>query len=424
MQQIETYWGYLERRERTGKQSFTLTFEAIDEAQAGRIRLRDIAGPRLSESVLEIRSTFIEIEINHKDADYLQAKRLIESRWYQLKMGNGSRKCRIWDDKGQLLENQSQSIDFTEIGPGGDGILNANMTLARAAPAATRTDGEQWLQALNHRAANAQGLAVFDVGQGSCAGLCDSNGEVVLYFDYGMPFGPNARTSSSPLCWHQGIQPEVLLSHWDLDHLYGFRNRPEILQSRWTAPHSARPLGVTHLQLAAKLGKNLNLVTTEPGVMLCGTPLSIGAGSGKGKNDSGLAVLVRLPHGNGEHLSFLPGDCSYQFLPWQPGLLQIDLLVESHHGGNHHSKSRSKNGIPAPRRPGSKPIASCGWQNSYKHPSITAQSKLAEQGWGDRHTTARNPISATPGTGGFRLLGTHNPVACGEDCRQQCGRRF
>jgi beta-lactamase superfamily II metal-dependent hydrolase len=412
-------WGYLERRERTGRQAFSLVFDALSDEQAAPVRDGRLTGARLGEYLGDVRSSFVEVAIDESQQGYEVARTLEPSHWYSLPFDDGKAPSNIWGLQGDDREATAMLLRLDGVGSSPDPALGKAMTLLNVAGAANRITLSGGADPFVRAVPSALSLAVFDVGQGSCAALCDASGEIVAYFDYGGGWGPNAHTFPTPLCWHPHAQPPVLLSHWDLDHLIGFERRPEVLRSTWIAPDWGGTLGARHLKLAVRLGGNLTLVGRSPGAATGSHVVSIHFGTGTNKNDSGLVAHVSLPRTGRDNFDVLaPGDCSYQFLSPAAQSLSLDALIESHHGGNCHAKSSITPGVPRPKRSTTRAIASCGWHNSYHHPNATAFKKLQDAGWFGRRRTGM----AVHGTGGFRMAGTPNPTACGTGCRQQCPR--
>ena len=413
-------WGDWEHRERIGRQSFTLVFDAVPDDQIAPIREGKISAGQMGEYFNELRPVAIDVKVDPGQSGYEVAKSLEPSLWYPLPQSDGNVPSRVWGLGGDEREPTNSSVRFDSDTLASDSELNSAMTLTKVATAANRQSFLRESDGPVRVAATAVSLAIFDVGQGSCAALCDDKGEVVAYLDYGGGWGPNARTFPAPLCWHPGSQPPVLLSHWDLDHLVGFERRPEVLNSEWLAPAWAGALGPRHLKLAAALGSKLTLVSSTAPSLASGLPLSVEAGLGDNKNDSGLIAQVRLQRSGNDFDVLIPGDCSYQFLPLAMQHQSLDLLVESHHGGNCHLKSSLPPGVPSPKGTGTMAIASRGTPNSYNHPNKTALAKIRAAGWGGGLPTT----TATFGTGGFRMAGTTSPTSCGPSCRQQCPMTF
>jgi hypothetical protein len=95
-------------------------------------------------------------------------------------------------------------------------------------------------------------IGVYDVGQGSAAGLCDRRGLPLAYFDLGGGVLGNVGTFPGALhnfCFTWA--PPIILSHWDWDHWSSGARFTRSMAMTWIVPNQT--LGAVHPAQAGPL---------------------------------------------------------------------------------------------------------------------------------------------------------------------------
>lgn len=212
------------------------------------------------------------------------------------------------------------------------------------------------------------GLAVYDVGQGSCAALVDEMCRPMIYFDVGGGY-----SYPEPMRFCVARAPAVVLSHWDRDHWYSLTRDTRLLRLTWIVPR--QPLAPRQSVAAAHILSYGRLyVWDKARIAPYKTPLfDILKATGTTMNDSGLAVIAHLPIGN----VLLPGDADYRFIATPNAL---GALVATHHGAKFAASTR----IPNPVRSSAPLVFSCG-TGGYGHPHTGPRHGSA--GWNAQFET-------------------------------------
>lgn len=196
--------------------------------------------------------------------------------------------------------------------------------------------------------ARSETLAVYDVGQGNANALM---GPFVpsLYYDLGAGVYGNKGTTPADLrfCFTSG--PVIILSHWDADHWAGAYAASvgsiyPALQRNWIAP--LQVVGPVHTAFAHDIvcsGGSLHIYAEAPGVVgraltRSGHWASFTAGSGKGKNGSGIVLAVENEIYEGDFVSWLlTGDCDYGHFMHSLKPSPPVGLIAPHHGADLHA---------------------------------------------------------------------------------------
>lgn len=205
-------------------------------------------------------------------------------------------------------------------------------------------------------------VAVYDVGQGACSALI-ANDHPQLYFDVGGgSLGDSATFPANFTGLCTGVRQPIVLSHWHFDHwALAKRFGDALLQTSWIVPRqsSFRPSSATLLGLIRRNGRAL--IRTPNGAVLRVGSLSLHDCTGRGINNSGLAMVVWGP---GDEAIVLPGDARYRDIAGLPA--EVLSLVAAHHGGRTGAGVRE---IPLPTGGATgRLVYSCGSKNSYNHP--------------------------------------------------------
>lgn len=258
------------------------------------------------------------------------------------------------------------------------------------------------------------GVAVYDVGQGSCQALVDEKHHIpLLYVDMGGGVLANLATFPADLrglCFSNW--PMVILSHWDWDHWSSAQRFRRALETAWLAP----PVPEKPIQraFAAELAVRGRLIIWDSAAppKVETAVVRIERCTGRTVNDSGLAVTLlagKLRRRN----CLLPGDAAYKYVPSVVAQEKFSALCMTHHGGRLHSKS-----YPVAKR-GAVAVNSSGPRNSYKHPLFSTLKFHLELGWPMPSQTGfagARPSHVLMPWGGKPFLftgGCHGGNACG-----------
>jgi hypothetical protein len=262
-----------------------------------------------------------------------------------------------------------------------------------------------------------QAVAIYDVGQGCCMALIDA-GRPTLYFDFGGGVLRNRGTFPPALrsfCFRD--EPPIVLSHWDFDHWSSGQRDPRALDRTWIVPRQRMgPSHTTFLgQILARGRVHVwpnGLVSVRSGdatVERC-------TGSRRGRNDSGLAVVVH--DGDGEARVLLPADAGYDHVPSAAGAFAS--LAVPHHGGRASARA-----VPgSDGRASGRCVYSYGAGNSYAHPFPAVTAGHAAVWVSDLETPAR-------GGGGLGHVHVYwdagdpdaHPACGGASCDLTCQQR-
>ena len=170
-------------------------------------------------------------------------------------------------------------------------------------------------------------VGIYDVGQGSCAGLLVS-GSPRLYVDFGGGVLGNARTFPPALtsfCF--AADPVIVLSHWDWDHWSSAYRDPRALAKTWIVPRQS-PVGHVHRAFMLDVPENGGRLVVWPrGGRLDRNALRIEACTGSTRNGSGLALVVHPPEGRPGNSILLPGDADLANIPSVQARTPFDSIV-------------------------------------------------------------------------------------------------
>jgi hypothetical protein len=251
----------------------------------------------------------------------------------------------------------------------------------RAATDDELVDALMWVRGINM-------AAVYDVGQGSCGALLDEDGVVIAYLDFGGGVQKNAHTFPGALgqfCFSN--DPPIILSHWDWDHWSSALRDTRALSATWIVPRQR--IGLVHwtfVQTLRATGGNLLIWPSRLSV-IGNHEFEIRKCTGKGRNHSGLAVVIRDCESVDQIL--FPGDARYSAIP---GVLDstFSAIVVPHHGGWMSSKRvPSRSGSPDNRL-----VYSFGPGNTYNHALPATETNHRSAGWApvlERRTSGLRP---------------------------------
>jgi hypothetical protein len=273
----------------------------------------------------------------------------------------------IYVDKGELLDQESETGRslFDKVSLNGFEDTENKETLLKAI--AGGSDG---------RKVQAEFIASYNVGQGNCNAICDSQSVPLFYFDFGGGCYANRHTYVTPLKFCFRHRPAILLSHWDTDHYQSAKINPAYKNNQWIVPRQV--IGPVHLKffLSLPAGKVIwpafldELEFPWGSIVICKGP------RGK-KNHTGLAIIAELnSRVNTIKNVLLPGDAAYVYI-YQALNESFDGLIATHHGANF-----DMNNAPAPQSRGTKALVySYGLLNCYHHPKQNAMNAHKGYGW-------------------------------------------
>lgn len=236
-------------------------------------------------------------------------------------------------------------------------------------------------------------VITYNVGQGNCNGLCDTNGIPHAYFDFGGSDNFNKKSypgniyNPNPITFCYSYNPTVFLSHWDTDHMQSalISVHSAIKDCNWVVPRQY--INYSQLKLLIELynkgklliwPKNLNSISS--------TYLYLEKLNSKvstDKNNNGLALSVQTRNNK---TILLPADANYNNLSLP--FYFYDGLVATHHGSKTHGCLKkiplaNKNSIIA---------FSYGIKNIHLHPKAISKSLHSRRGWKNQKTTTNGHI--------------------------------
>lgn len=303
------------------------------------------------------------------------------------------------------------------------------MALANSDPLASIPDstvpaiGAEIKSALGGRPVDHVGI--YDIGQGSCAGL-SSGKKTVIYSDFGGGVLGNTHTFPPALkifCFCASRLPPVILSHWDWDHWSSANRDTRALASTWIVPRQ-KPLGHVHGTFisAVQAAGGQFLIWPSGGAGCSVGQIKLDKCTGSRRNDSGLALTVAAPPTQAGDPVLLPGDATYSHLP-STIAAPFDSIACPHHGG-------AMRGAAAPACPGqahSRLAYSYGLPNVYGHPLAPTRSAHDAAQWFDptvnptstplvRETAQRSAAGLGHIAVGWTIWNRPPPVSCTGTC--------
>jgi len=374
----ETYFAFSDAVESVGRTTF-VRFDALRSSEHDLlVRYRSF-----EEAERDLHPRLVEFSValgGAKAFPGLGGRRIETDRWYQLTLGDDGVPASVYDDPGADEPEATFVEDIAFL----DGRSDPAKTLSRlvslnSVPDAAVTSIEAAFSGLPTD--EPTHLAVYNVGQGSCAAVCTADNVPIAYVDFGGGVTRNAKTYPASLRFCFTQEPPVVLSHWDLDHWVSGKKHPNALDLTWIAPR--QKMGASHLKFATELQRRGKLLIWPTGLATATT----GHGTlfklqkHRDRNYSGLVVVAEVGSPSAKVRVLCPGDAPYHRLP-TAAVSGLSGLVATHHGGLYRADS--------PPAPASTPGAiaySFGTGNSYKHPHKLAVSRHASGGWTRRRDT-------------------------------------
>lgn len=231
-------------------------------------------------------------------------------------------------------------------------------------------------------------LTCYDVGQGLSTSLLAECLRTTLHYDIGTGVYRNAHTRIPNLILCNSGNSPIILSHWDTDHWAGARycappSNPDVFLKRtWIAPKDLS-IGPTHIVFAEEIIRSGgNILLWDPSVrstinikLADRRCLSLIKGRGKGRNESGIALMVKNSINDDKWL--LTGDVEYENL-FKTNPPRFVAMTVPHHGARLKNNSIVPSPSPQSYR---RLIYSFGHGNSYKHPTDQCIDSHISFGW-------------------------------------------
>lgn len=231
-------------------------------------------------------------------------------------------------------------------------------------------------------------LVVYNVGQGNCNALCDKDGKPQIYFDLGGGYAAHSVTYPPNLHLCDCDNPLIILSHWDGDHWKTIRKNPDFECMTWIVPEQTLTADAYKSFLAISKKGNL-LIYPKIVSSISSNNLNLIKCTGRTKNDSGLALEVKIPTDdiNRNLLALLPGDAKYKYISTTND--EFNYLVVTHHGGANPTV------IPKPSSISDSNchVYSYGNPNKYGHPKPDTINEHRLKGWNNRKNTEDGNIA-------------------------------
>jgi hypothetical protein len=309
-------------------------------------------------------ASFLHIE-NKKTSDIVQClsiteKELAETDWYLLELGNEGIEAIRWiaarwnfKDNKYILEPEIKS-ELSSTRVKGKKLSDDYQDLLRKIfSPKPRLDISKLDRAISRKGqrhgvnfpARGGKIGVMDVGQGSCNLIYDAEGNPRFYFDVGCPKGMYGASANSPIlspgpCVGNGHLTTIILSHWHDDHFNMALLSDNYLHLRgllWIMPN--QPFGPNAAGLFNSIQPANRFVWPLGQSMRRGDIIIIGCARAAGipardMNNSGIAIVIQIDPVNGRY-ALLPGDASFQSIPYRPQGT-IVWMTAPHHGSKTH----------------------------------------------------------------------------------------
>lgn len=218
--------------------------------------------------------------------------------------------------------------------------------------------------------------AAYDVGQGNANAGCDAGGHPVIYFDFGggvMQHRGSFPSAFSAACFN--CTPAIVLSHWDWDHWSAAQRFAGALAATWIAPR--QPVGPTHLAFIQSIhqgGGSLHIWPPRLATSQAGQ-VTVQKCNGRGRNHSGLAMVLAPPAGTAGDPILFTGDANYKVVPSAGS--RLHSVMVPHHGADMRPTPTPACASNADQRA----VYSYGSGNRFNHPRQATLTDHDNQGW-------------------------------------------
>lgn len=218
---------------------------------------------------------------------------------------------------------------------------------------------------------------VHNVGQAQAVSVSKINEIPFMYFDYGLPYGKNAKTKPFSVNLEVGPYTSIIISHLHKDHWNGITKYSDAYNCDWYIPKQKRKVTISKIIADIILnGKQVYEIHSTYNdikmVVTCDNQY------GSTIHQSGLTCRLNSTNKN----ILIMGDQNYDCVSDLTQFVDIDILVATHHGGIYSAKKH--NCIPHNTKDGIV-IYSYGVNNSYSHPSKVCDYQ--NENWTKCHRT-------------------------------------
>ncbi len=350
--------------------SVQLILDAIEQIQFEEIREDNIIN---NDFIQRIPTQIFTLSLTKK-----QYQALEESSWLYIAVSNVPTEIPVSLYNDVFFSDEPKQLFIENMEP--KNIENKKKIFSMDIFDKFKYDEFQLNSSLYSLSQNANKVIVYNVGQGNCNGICNSDGIPLMYFDFGGGVYQNTKTypgnNENPKQISFCKVPLVLLSHWDWDHMASVRiaKHKDIKDSNWIVPK--QEIGITHLKVAVDLHNrgNLKVWPNDLKVLVVNNLeiQKISATDKKDRNNNGLVVTIKI---NKDSYVLLPADANYDLIDNKKE--HYIGLVATHHGAESHG---CLNDIPLAKEKG-KIVYSFGSNNTYNHPKQFSLDAHSNKGW-------------------------------------------
>ncbi|MHB8130075.1 MAG: ComEC/Rec2 family competence protein [Mobilitalea sp.] len=243
-------------------------------------------------------------------------------------------------------------------------------------------------------------FCVHNVGQGLATSLSTRGNSNHLYFDYGMSEGENIFTEPTNITALVNINSTIILSHIHRDHWYRLVKDINAFKCKWFVPDQDINIEFKHrcaeiLATGGNVHKIADTINFRGGSLFCGRESKYNPGRVTNhKHETGLALRLEMKDERGEDINILiSGDQRFDYME-EEYLINLDILVASHHGGEYSWSKRANvsDDIPSPRNTETATIiysfgiGNDGTSNTHNHPSKV--NEYQSRGWKKAYNTS------------------------------------
>lgn len=391
---------------------YIVTLDCLNLEQLNRYFLENDNAKSLLDEIENIDNVLLSITIPEKEIDkFLGVKKIdyLEGRWVKVYSTIKNRKDSIQVKQltNFFLEEPINVLNYDfKLLNGRNPFERITMEKLKSSMDLEKTcdvfiNDELAKEKLNLiKSSNHDNINVicYNVGQGNaiCINEKDTDGNTnpLLYFDIGGGANFNYSTYQNHRTFNKNENTIFLLSHWDEDH-YETARRDNRLLNKTTFIAPVQNLAPRNLYFVKKLIDNANLILVSRNFKY--HSFDIGRiircfDSKNRKNNTGIALEIKLCKTNDINTILFPGDAQYKFRPnW--GDKKFDAIMATHHGGK-----LIDNCIPNPNDINKGCIAySYGSDNIYDHPLDDSVEKHENLNWGINSINNTNRLDTKEG---------------------------